>query len=187
MKWLYVQQPVNYYDNWADNDFKRDWPEDDSHGNLKRTKWYQEEERVIVRLCVLGHKLQAPVFLASAERNCVRYFLECGPLPSVETIVYAFNNLPSDSLVLQLLADIHCDHSFDTYGNVLINELPWDFVFRVAQRRDGLKNSERVVLHGCDYHGHPSIEDLNACQRERKMLDLMNNEIYLRCPGLIRL
>lgn len=189
VKWLYVQQPVNYYDNWADNDFKRDWTDDDVYGNSKRAEWYRQEALVTMRLCVLGHKLQAPVFCASAERNCVRYFLD-RPLPVVDTTVYAFSSLPSDSPILQLLVDIHCDyfkepHACETYGYE--NKLPREYLVRITQRRAGLKKHERVVLHECDYHGHPSIEYSNACQRERKILDLTNNEIHLRCPELVRL
>jgi hypothetical protein len=138
---------------------------------------------------VLGHNLQAPVFLASAERNCIRYFLERS-LPMADTTVYAFASLPSDSPILQLLVDIHCDtfkepHACETSGHK--NKLPREYLVRIKQRRAGLKKDERVILPECDYHGHSSIEDLNACQRERKILDLMNKEIHLRCPGLVGL
>jgi hypothetical protein len=106
----------------------------------------------------------------------------------VDTAVYAFASLPSDSPILQLLVDIHCNyfkepHARETSGHE--NELPREYLVRIKQRRAGLEKDERVILSECDYHGHPSTEDWDACQRERKILDLMNKEILVRCPGLI--
>jgi hypothetical protein len=63
----------------------------------------------------------------------------------VETIVYAFFNLPSDNPILQLLVDIYCDyfeepHAFETSGHE--NKLPREFLVRITQRRAELKNYE---------------------------------------------
>jgi hypothetical protein len=108
----------------------------------------------------------------------------------MDTTVYAFASLPSDSPILRLLVDIHCGYFKEPHAREISgheNELPRKYLLRVKKRRAGLKKDDRVVLSECDYHSHPSNEDLLACERERKLLDLMNKEIHLRCPGLVGL
>ena len=101
----------------------------------------------------------------------MKWFTKAAHAPLYEAVIYAFENLPSDSIVLQLLIDAHCRYFYqnaDTEENGELErrqQLPKSFLIGVMLKFTAADSNAGVeLLHGCDYHGHESEQERQACQ-----------------------
>ncbi len=125
--WLYTQRVLQNHDNWIA-------PSD-------KPKSISNEHTQKVELLLIKSYVFADHFLVTHLRVAIYKFLACQltkrrDSPFHETIIFAFDNLPSTSAMLNLLARFHCafwTEIDDTKnGNIdKCQELPFDFLLRV--------------------------------------------------------
>ncbi|KAL1597396.1 hypothetical protein SLS59_007426 [Nothophoma quercina] len=66
----------------------------------------------LLRACAFGDRFLAPAFSRACQDHVVKWFTKAAHAPLYEAVIYAFENLPSDSIVLQLLIDAHCRYFY---------------------------------------------------------------------------
>ena len=91
-------------------------------------------------------------------------------LPSTRSIKDAFDKLPDNDPLCQLLADVHSQFaSADVWLADEAAEYPWPFVARVLARYTEFAHgglSRENDLERCDYHGHQDGKEREACRRQ---------------------
>jgi hypothetical protein len=135
--------------------------------NLKRLQTY-----------VVADRLGCQEFLIIINNHYVDNNLS--GLPWLAEIVYGFNNIPHDRMILKMLVDAHCAnaiyHSETSYDDEreLHEQLPQRFLLRVLNRYAELREdaANRCWIDGeeslkpCHYHEHASAEERERCQRD---------------------
>jgi hypothetical protein len=131
-------------------------------------------EQTMVKVCALADRLLASSFSQAVEHKVISYFLsneyEDAP-PFYNTIILAFEILPHRSSILTLLVDLHCENYLEQHDSrnegelPLRDQLPQEFLIRTMLRYSKILSSPPSrFLKACDYHGHGSYEEREACQ-----------------------
>ncbi|KAI4681853.1 uncharacterized protein J4E84_007450 [Alternaria hordeiaustralica] len=135
---------------------------------------YFESAR-LMRLYVFSDKYNIP----KLNRDCLDALFEhVGDsdgykLPDLNDVAYAVKNLNDEDPLLRMIVDGFC-----YYGNSVcwetdqIQKLPLPFIARLMRHmsdfRDyGMEDVKEPEL--CDYHGHASSEEREACENRREM------------------
>jgi hypothetical protein len=169
--WLYTRKlPSDYYE-WA---AVRD---ENCQGD--------KDEDTMMKATALAHRLLAPKFLKAMEHAVILEFFEFANTPcSANTIVFAFDNLPSSSPILRLLVDDYCFHYTeeihsereDKYPG--LPQLPHHFLLRVLFRHSEMReNPSRRTQAPCGYHNHIDAGERKVCEK------LMDAQSTLRNYG----
>jgi hypothetical protein len=112
-----------------------------------------------------------PGFATASEMALVDKLVVEDCPPMYEAITYAFEHLPTGSLVLQVLIDQHCygfreDTDSEENGELARRAmLPHDFLVGVMLRYMSLqpvKHGERKRPSRCDYHKHGPGDGVGA-------------------------
>ncbi|KAI4629083.1 uncharacterized protein J4E87_003344 [Alternaria ethzedia] len=87
---------------------------------------------------------------------------------SYATIIWAFDNLPSDSLILAMMVDLQCtawnEEQDDEEEKSHLSQLPNEFLVAVMLKQNKIRVcDETTELSACDYHLHESEEKKKAC------------------------
>jgi hypothetical protein len=118
-----------------------------------------------VKVCGFGDRFQATEFLHLSESALVDLFILHDQPPYYDVTIYAFNHLPANSPVLQILIDTHCAHwnsKSDTECNgelQLRSVLPSSFWIGVSLRFMRLRHDDIKELNRCNYHRHEADEE----------------------------
>jgi len=132
---------------------------------------YDGVQLAILKACALGDRLTAPVFRDSVQRVFVRRYTSQAPF--YRGVIFAFANFPHDHVLLTMLVDTHCQE-YATEDDTLLDgelahrsQLPKEFLLRVMLRYSDLRKGKvNDELKPCDYHGHRSEVEREACQKQ---------------------
>ena len=126
-----------------------------------------------MKACTLGDRIFAQQFQKAVQQATVKEFAIQEAIPFYNTIIYAFANLPLESLILALLVDAHCAQSAEGADSVdngelgRRDELSHAFLVRVMLRYGSIVDgSVKKELSSCDYHEHGSEEEKEHCQEK---------------------
>lgn len=89
LEWLYSQQ----------------YPKDHRFGAKGRSR---KKQLARLKACAFGDRFMAPAFRAASESAFIDSMIVANRSPYYDSIVYAYEHLPSDSSVFQTLVDAHC-------------------------------------------------------------------------------
>ncbi|KAL1797231.1 hypothetical protein ACET3X_003837 [Alternaria dauci] len=138
--WLYTQQLPDYDED--DEDDESENGEDDSLQGLGG---------MLLKACAFGHRFLIKDFERITHNRYVKYFMHCTWYTHV---IYAYNNLPAQSLLLKLMVEKQCINWSSDFDNKRNKEeerrhdLPKEFLIQVmvrfAERRDNIKNPEEL-------------------------------------------
>jgi hypothetical protein len=144
---------VEVFVNWLDTmklpEDYFDWDTDFDHTCVDMT---------MIEAYALVHRLMAPKFLKAVEHKIIAQFER---LPCVPTVVFAFENIPGTSPVLQFLVDTYCIHydEEEHFERELMNLPPFPHEFLVRSMLCHCKMMRDPVcrvLNACDYDDHVS-------------------------------
>ncbi|CAE7193345.1 hypothetical protein HRS9139_08941 [Pyrenophora teres f. teres] len=131
-----------------------------------------------VKALIFGDRIVSPNFHQAVRDATINGLIGRGAPPYYFSIGYAFDNLPDDHPILDLIVEVQCrefSESMDTEDNGEIKgraALPNDFLIRVMIRYSSFKENgwPESVINPCDYHGHVSEEDREKCPINKKAL-----------------
>lgn len=120
---------------------------------------------------MFGERFLAPDFARACQYRIIDWFTTVRGSPLYESVIYAYQNLPSDSLVLKVLVDAHCQYfepEMDNYDDGALRrreQLPQKFLLScVLKYAEKGSLDQMEELDRCDYHGHTTSEERKACQ-----------------------
>ena len=128
---------------------------------------------LILKSSVFGDRFLAPVFRRLAHNNFVDLHLTntVGARSGVaySRIIWGFENLPADSLLLAMMVDLQCtvwkvaDDSKSEQDLML--KLPHEFLLKVMATQSEFKQQSVTAakLRACSYHLHETDEEKQAC------------------------
>jgi hypothetical protein len=141
---------------------------------------------VTIQTICLADRLAAMSFKKTLHNTYVNVCLGMdgyGPVssPSYASVIYAFQHLPQDDLLLKLQVheqSYHWTEGDDTDENgdrELLKELPRDFLCAVMKKMSHLRSKDDAhkELYPCDYHLHDDEEEKTRCPdyREQKGME----------------
>lgn len=131
-----------------------------------------------IKAAIPGDRFQSLDFTKAVRYELISVLVESPLKASGE---YAFENLPAEDLLLNLLLDTAASH-WKLYEDReqledMEERLPKAFLFRFMQRTiyqmhagDDLEDWDFSHLDECDYHGHEDRKDGLQCQRQARKL-----------------
>ena len=134
-----------------------------------------------IKAAILGDRFQSPDFTKAVRYELISVLVESPLGASGEAAIYAFENLPAEDLLPNLLVDTAASH-WKLYKDReeledMEKRLPKAFLFRFMQRiiyqmhaGDDLEDWDFSHLDECDYHGHEDRKDELQCQRQARKL-----------------
>lgn len=142
--WLYTQRLPGIISRWEEaSRFRGDGNNEDEDGGEYETNNTPESHLEIIKALVLGDRILAAKFRQAVNNYFVDRVIESPPY--YESVIYAFERLRSDSPILPLLADTHCEHwtreEDKDKERELRSLLPVDFLIRVMGRYSDMKHS----------------------------------------------
>jgi hypothetical protein len=155
----------------------QDWQRVLEHG--LEGSFDQHRFATLVKAYVFGHRFQIEPFRRQVNKAFVdaipeRYFW---PFMRYESSSYAFNNIPLDRPILQLLVDEHCQVWDSTEEGDLnikaINELHPKFLLRAMRRLRQMKEKSwnTLPMDTWCYYEHESDEQRTACTKQHMKYD----------------
>jgi hypothetical protein len=129
-----------------------------------------------INAVIFGDRFLAPEFSKAVRYDIVRAFIY-NDWPHAEVVIHAYENLPADDPLLNLLADVAAwFHSvMDSIEDLkaMQKRFPKAFLFRfmlrvLEQHEGGIydeEGEEVTSLPECDYHGHKTKKDRLECPR----------------------
>jgi hypothetical protein len=148
VNWLDTMKlPENYFD----------WDTDPDHPC---------EDMTMIKAYALAHRLMPPKFLKAMEHKIIA---QLENLPCVPTVVFAFENIPGTSPVLQVLVDTYCVHYDEKEhfeGELMdLSPFPHEFLVRSMFRHCKMMRDPACrVLNACNYHEHASEAERENCE-----------------------
>jgi hypothetical protein len=135
------------------------------------TETEDESDLNIIKTCAFGDRFMVPKLFQDANNHYVDAKLN---LSLYSIVIYAFNNLRSDTPLLKFLVDLHCAvwqrtcDDTDEDEKALQPQLPNDFLVRVMYRYSELRETkiDGTELDRCSYHVHTSDEEREECRRK---------------------
>ena len=128
-------------------------------------------ERLMMEVYVFADRFLVPQLKAALFRFFANFCNNDGIPPYYEAIIYAFDNLPSTSPMLNLLVKLHCAYwteSSDTSDNgelELRHELPHDFFLRgMAQFAKGRDKEKAKGIACCECHKETTATEREGCE-----------------------
>jgi hypothetical protein len=128
-------------------------------------------EDTMINAIALAHRLLAPKFRKAVEYGMIKEFVDYANTPWANTVVSAFEKLPSSSPILRLFVDAYCfnyDEEWHTEWKedwLDLPDLPHDFLLRVVFRHSEMKKKPSSGPPvACDYHNHGSGDEREACK-----------------------
>jgi len=159
--WLYTQKLPEKREDWLPLKTNEELPSYLPSVDVLRLKVY-----------VIADRLGARDLLHAINNKFVDDEIESAPY--YNSIIYAFDNIPSGRRILNLLVDSHCANSEEADdaefqgGQELHSQLPHDFLLQVMHRyRQKCEDREwDEDLVACDYHEHASGEERKECKKK---------------------
>lgn len=132
-----------------------------------------------IHAIVLGDRLLAPAFTKAMQRHFVERYATHIRAPAFTVVTCAYSNLPEDSPILEMLADMHTlfyierpapKHAANSASEAIDSrhiehDLPRSFLIRIMHRyaqRLTLPNPTHVLA--CDYIEHNDALEKAACK-----------------------
>lgn len=116
----------------------------------------------------------ASAFREAAESTLIDCLVVFKRSVFYETIIYAYEHLPANNLVLQAMVDVHCrdfaeESDTELNGKLeLRSKLPHNFLVDVMLRYMRWRNENWKPLDRCDYPRHASDDGRGEeCQIQR--------------------
>ena len=123
-----------------------------------------------IKSIMFGDRIQALSFKKAAHNALVDTIKE--GLPRYRVISCAFENLPSDSRILDLFVDAYCclwePHFDDEKELEDVPQLPIEFLRRVMVKYSEMLRAAKVYREPlyCSYHDHASEDERTECQKK---------------------
>lgn len=134
---------------------------------------------VLILKCVMfGDRFLTPVFHRLAHNTFVKdHFSEkhgevCSSV-IYTAVIWAFDNLPTDSPILVMMVDLQCTAWDEWHDNEAErgrrSQLPNEFLVAVMLKQNKIRVcAETTELSACDYHLHESEKEKKACPANGK-------------------
>jgi hypothetical protein len=142
--------------------------------------WYQWRFATLVKAYAFGDRFQMEAF----RRQVNNAFVDAISRSYFWTVIryhsssYAFNNIPLDRPILQLLVDEYCQVWDSTEGNEdldikALNELHPKFLLRAMRRLGEMKEKswDTLPMSTWCYYEHESYEQKTACTKRHMKYD----------------
>ncbi|KAI4936770.1 uncharacterized protein J4E92_001495 [Alternaria infectoria] len=159
VEWLYTQHLPSNYSQIADGTTSN-------------------EQKWMLRLYVFADRFAVAALRTAMNRAMVKKFNKPSPAP-YQSVIYAFDNLPSTDPLLDLLVDtafVTWYSSRDsTKSAAMIQDLPKDFFVRFYMRVGNERTQSRANQFGafdidfCSYHEHENEADKANCPNQYKL------------------
>ena len=178
VEWLYAGNIPQFAEDWLQREPQEERARYSCRMNLLRLKAY-----------VVADRLGAEKFLNDINNHIVDYHIESPPW--YESIIYAFENIPSERRILGMLVDAHCTYSEEEGDQVLESEvalqsrLPYDFLLRVMRRYRQTRETglgTRISLHATTMSMHLRRKGRSAKETRRRKMPELRGEIAYRGP-----
>ena len=139
---------------------------------------YRHAWELVLKCGMFGDRFLTPAFHHLAHNTFVNVQFGEGvdggaSGVSYATIIWAFDNLPSDSLILAMMVDLQCiawnEEQDDEEEKRDLSQLPNEFLVAVMLKQNKIRVcDETTELSACDYHLHESEEKKKACPANGK-------------------
>ncbi len=155
MSWLYTQRLPKKYSEWTTKSLS------------KLREIFLAFEMALVNACILADRFLVPGFGQLVQCLFVRYLIkDCDVY--YETIVYAYDHLPADHPILEVMADSHYLHSRgaeEASGETdNCDALPHKFLVSLTLKYMEIMRGEvPFQINLADYHSHDSQTEEEAC------------------------
>lgn len=120
-----------------------------------------------IKACVFADRFLASEFARAMRHRLIFRIIHC---ESVQwpMVVYAFENLPEDDQILQLLVDMQC-HEADIETE-FENDLRRSYMLRAMRTYAKWQKFDEPVPQpkDCDYHEHATEEERRECKVEKQ-------------------
>ncbi|KAF2809741.1 uncharacterized protein BDZ99DRAFT_35684 [Mytilinidion resinicola] len=140
---------------------------------------------LVTRLYALGDQYEIPNLRRDAIDHIFYYYDRLEVVPDYRSVILAYDNLPEDSPLCQLLIDRYCRNGYRAsvhdYGEdkelnkdgKLRSDLPYAFLLGMMIKGLGtiahlVEGNERKTGDVCDYHEHADDEERKKCKEERE-------------------
>lgn len=123
----------------------------------------------MVKVLVFGDRFSSPKFYRHVNTYLVDWLCALKCPPPYPTVIYAFEHLPSEKSILQLLAELQYLHwrpYMDTdEAQKLYDRLPQEFLLRVMKK---LGSSFEADVNVCKYHEHADGIERARCKGNKR-------------------
>ncbi len=187
VKWLYTQNLpptkcswfINPDDNGdeedEDNNEESDEDDDEGSNSGEPDVSHQQFDLLRVKVYVFGDGFLAQGFRHAVLHDIVNFQVDTRSVFYYSAVKYAFTNLLSDNILLQLMVHVQCSFwgtRSDTKSNGEIKQrdhLPKAFLTRVMICYcEILENGLLKEVAHCDYHEHTTEEEREICKKTQR-------------------
>ncbi|KAJ4361300.1 hypothetical protein N0V95_002002 [Ascochyta clinopodiicola] len=160
--WLYARKLPAEHTDWVEEEYDSE----------RSHQWHTAVQIAMMKAYAFADRMLSTDLRRAVYHKLVDNFVDDLDVPYYGTIIFAFQNLPPTSPVLEVLVDAHCrnfDETLDTKENgelELRTQLPNAFLVGVMLRYAKSKSEkEETTLERCDYHEHILETEKQECQK----------------------